>query len=121
MTRTAKETIEEFWRIQDEGDYTAMVELFAEDALLEDPVYGTFEGREAIRGFMEKMNVVMKERGIDFIAEQIDGGGEVAWAQWVARTPAGNIDGCGLYRVREGKLTYYKDYMNAEPEPPADA
>ena len=116
MTRTAKETIEEFWRIQDAGDYTAMVDLFAEDALLVDPVYGTFEGREAIRGFMEKMNKVMREREIDFIAEEIDGGGEVAWAQWVARTPAGNIDGCGLYRVRDGLMTYYKDYMNAEPE-----
>ena len=43
-------------------------------------------------------------------------GGEVAWAQWVARTPEGNIDGCGLYRVRDGLLTYYKDYMNAAPE-----
>ena len=37
MTRSAAETIETFWRIQDAGDYTAMVELFAEDAVLEDP------------------------------------------------------------------------------------
>jgi ketosteroid isomerase-like protein len=116
MARSAKETIEEFWRVQDAGDYRRLVDLFAEDALLVDPVYGSFRGREAIRGFMEKMNAVMAERNIDFVAEEIDGGGEVAWAQWVARTPRGNIEGCGLYRVRDGLLTYYRDYMNAEPE-----
>lgn len=119
MARSARETIEEFWRVQDAGDYTALVALFAEDALLVDPVYGTFKGREAIAGFMAKMNAVMQERDIDFVAEEIDGGGEVAWAQWVARTPDGNIDGCGLYRVRDGQLVYYKDYMNAAPEAPA--
>ena len=113
----AKAVVETFWRIQDEGDYTALVDLFAEDALLEDPVYGNFEGREAIRGFMEKMNVEMKDRDIDFVANEIAGEGSVAWCQWTARTPTGNIEGCGLYRTREGQLTYYKDYMNAQASP----
>ncbi|MCS5583831.1 MAG: hypothetical protein NZ777_09975 [Pseudomonadales bacterium] len=39
--------------------------------------------------------------------------GEVAWAHWVAKTPAGDIAGCGLYKVRDGLMTCYKDYMNA--------
>jgi len=30
----------------------------------------------------------------------------------VAVTPRGEIEGCGLYKVRDGKLTYYRDYMN---------
>lgn len=113
MTLTAKETIEKFWHIQDAGDYTAVVELFAEDALFEDPVYGTFKGREAIRGFMQKMNEEMKSRKIHFEVGEIAGSGDVVWAQWVAKTPDGDIEGCGLYRVKEGLLTYYKDYMNA--------
>ena len=113
MTRSAIETIETFWRIQDEGDYTAMVELFAEDAELVDPFSGTFHGREAIAGFMAKMNVEMKKRETHFEVVAIDGGGEAAWAQWVAVTPNGRIEGCGLYRVRDGLMTYYKDYMNA--------
>ena len=85
--RSAIETIETFWRIQDAGDYTAMVELFAEDALLEDPFFGKFEGREAIVASMAKMNVEMKKRETHFEVVEIDGGGEVAWAQWVAVTP----------------------------------
>ena len=116
MTRSAKETIELFWKIQDEGDYTAVVDLFAEDATLVDPFFGTFDGKPAIAGFMARMNEEMGDRETDFIVREIDGGGDVAWAQWTARTPAGNIEGCGLYRVRDGLMTYYKDYMNAPAE-----
>lgn len=113
MTRSAVETIQTFWRIQDAGDYTAMVELFDKDAMLVDPFFGNFQGREAIAGFMAKMNVEMKKRETQFEVVEIDGGGEVAWAQWVAVTPRGRVEGCGLYRVRNGLMTYYKDYMNS--------
>ena len=110
---SAKEIIETFWRIQDEGDYTKVVDLFAEDAVLVDPFFGTFEGKAAIGEFMKKMNAEMGARQTSFVVCEIDGGGDVAWAQWTAKTPAGEIDGCGLYRVRDGLMTYYKDYMNA--------
>ena len=53
----AKEVIKTFWKIQDEGDYTKVVELFAEDAVLVDPFFGIFEGKEAIGKFMKKMNI----------------------------------------------------------------
>lgn len=55
----------------------------------------------------------MGDRQTSFVVREIDGGGDVAWAQWTAKTPADEIDGCGLYRVRDGLMTYYKDYMNA--------
>ncbi|MBT4160205.1 MAG: nuclear transport factor 2 family protein [Gammaproteobacteria bacterium] len=113
MERTAKETIEEFWRIQDDGDYTQLVQLFTDDAVLVDPFFGEFQGKEAIAGFMAKMNDEMKAREMHFVVREIDGAGEVAWAQWIAKTPEGDVEGCGLYRVRDGKMTYYKDYMNA--------
>ena len=112
----AKEVIKTFWKIQDEGDYTKVVELFDEDAVLVDPFFGTFEGKEAIGEFMKKMNKEMASRETSFIAKEIDGGGEVAWAQWTAKTPNGDIEGCGLYRVKNGMMTYYKDYMNAQKE-----
>ena len=110
---SAIEIIETFWRIQDEGDYTKVVDLFAEDAVLVDPFFGTFEGKAAIGEFMKTMKAEMGARQTSFVVREIDGGGDVAWAQWTAKTPAGEIDGCGLYRVRDGLMTYYKDYMNA--------
>lgn len=117
MTRSAEETIREFWEIQNAGDYTRVVPLFAEDAVLEDPFYGTFEGREAIAGFMAQMVEVMGESGTRFVVEEIAGDGEVAWAQWIAKTSEGDLHGCGLYRVKNGLMTYYKDYMNPPNNP----
>ena len=110
---SALETIKKFWEIQDKGDYTATSALFAADARFEDPMYGNFDGREAIAEFMAKMNQVMRERNTHFEVGRIEGDGEVAWAQWTAVTPNGNIEGCGLYRVTNGEISYYKDYMNA--------
>ena len=111
--KSAKEIIETFWKIQDEGDYTKVVDLFSNDAILVDPFFGTFEGKIEIAGFMKKMNEEMASRETSFVVREIDGGGDVAWAQWTAKTPNGDIEGCGLYRVKDGMMTYYKDYMNA--------
>ena len=113
MPADALAVIREFWRIQDAGDYTKLVPLFAEDAVLEDPSYGTFRGREAIGDFMTKMVGETRARKTRFRAREIAGAGEVGWAQWVAETPAGEVHGVGVYRARDGKLTYYRDYMNA--------
>ena len=52
----AKEVVERFWEIQDGGDYTKVVNLFAENAILVDPLFGTFEGKHKIAEFMKKMN-----------------------------------------------------------------
>lgn len=118
MTRNAEETIIEFWDRQNSGDYTQVVPLFADDAVLVDPIYGEFHGKEAIAGFMDKMVTEMGAQETRFSMLEIGGAGGsdgaegVAWAQWIAHTPAGDIHGCGLYRVRDGMLTYYKDYMN---------
>ena len=114
--RTALETIELFWEIQNAGDYTQVVKLFSADAVLEDPIYGRFEGREAIAGFMAKMVEEMGARKTRFTLKEVAGGGEVAWARWIAHTPKGEIEGCGIYRVVDGDMTYYCDYMNG-PKP----
>ena len=96
----AKEVIKTFWKIQDEGDYTKVVKLFAEDAVLVDPFFGIFEGKEAIGKFMKKMNKEMTSRETSFVVREIDGGGDVAWAQCTAKTTNCYVEGCGLYRVK---------------------
>lgn len=113
MAGDAEQTIRRFWEIQNDRDYTRLVSLFAEDAVLEDPIYGTFRGRDAIAGFMAKMNQEMAGQGIHFTLMELAGDDHAAWAQWIAHTPAGDREGVGIYRVRNGELTYYRDYMNA--------
>ena len=55
MAGDAYDTIKRFWEIQDEGDYAALAPLFADDAEVVDPVYGTFVGGDAIAGFFSMM------------------------------------------------------------------
>ena len=112
MAGDAYDTIKRFWDIQDGGDYSQLSSLFADDAILEDPVYGHFEGGEAIAGFMTMMNAEMAKAGASFRLVELAGDDTTAWAQWEATTSKGPRTGVGVYRVRAGKLTYYRDYMN---------
>lgn len=115
MPGVAQDLIVEFWRRQDGGDYTTLVELFAADAVLVDPEYGTFEGIDAIGSFMAKMVEVATARSVRFELLEVAGDDTAAWARWVARTPAGDRSGCGVYRVANGKLTFYRDYLDPPP------
>jgi ketosteroid isomerase-like protein len=112
MAGDAYDTIKRFWDIQDHGDYAALAPLFADDAEVVDPVYGTFVGGEAIAGFFTMMNTEMAKAGASFRLVELAGDNETAWAQWEATTNKGVRQGVGVYRVRNGQLTYYKDYMN---------
>ncbi|MEE4339933.1 nuclear transport factor 2 family protein [Erythrobacter sp.] len=116
MPGKAQDVIEQFWRIQDEGDYSKLAPLFAENAVVEDPVWGTFKGREAILGFMTKMVEEMGTRKIRFTVDEICGDDHAAWARWTLHSPEGIRAGCGIYKVAGGQLTYYRDYM----DPPAN-
>lgn len=117
MAGEAQDVIERFWKVQDSGDYTRLVELFAEDAVIEDPVYGTFRGHDEIHAFMSKMVAVMGERKIHFTIDEIFGDDHAVWSRWTMHSPGGSRGGCGIYKVRDGKLTYYRDYMDpAESE-----
>ena len=116
MAGHAYDTIKRFWEIQDEGDYAPLAELFADDAEVVDPVYGTFVGGEAIAGFFAMMNDEMAKVEATFGLVEMSGDDETAWAQWEVTTTVDGVtrvrQGVGVYRVRNGQLTYYKDYMN---------
>ena len=112
MAGDAYDTIKRFWEIQDAGDYAALSPLFADDAQLIDPVYGTFVGGPAIAGFMQMMNDEMEKAGASFRLVELSGDDETAWARWEATTNKGKREGVGIYKVQGGKLTYYQDYMN---------
>lgn len=98
--------------MQDDGDYARLAALFADDAELVDPVFGTFRGGAAIAGFMARMNTEMVKAGASFRLVELAGDDHVAWAQWEATTSRGPRTGVGVYRVRDGLITYYRDYMN---------
>ena len=112
MGGQAQRVIEKFWQIQDDGDYTKLAPLFAENAILEDPIWGTYRGRDAILSFMTKMVDEMSDRQVHFTADEIYGDDHAVWARWTMHSPEGDRGGVGIYKVKDGKLTYYRDYMD---------
>lgn len=117
QTNDAFDTLKRFWDIQDGGDYSKLSSLFSDDAMLVDPVYGTFKGGEAIAGFMTKMNTEMAKAGASFRLVELSGsvdaeGIGTVWAQWTATTDKGDRTGVGIYKTNNGKITFYRDYMN---------
>ncbi|MFN2099201.1 nuclear transport factor 2 family protein [Altererythrobacter sp. MF3-039] len=116
MAGDAQQTIERFWQVQDSGDYTQLVDLFAEDALLEDPIWGRYEGRDAIMTFMTTMVKEMGTRKIHFTVDEICGDEHCCWARWTMHSPEGSRGGVGIYKVQDSQLTYYRDYMDPPPE-----
>lgn len=112
MAGDADDTLRRFWRIQDAHDYGALAELFADDAVFVDPAFGTFEGRAAIAEFLDRVTSEMADRETTFRLVELAGEDESAWARWEAVSPAGVRSGVGIYRVRDGLITYYRDYMD---------
>ena len=111
MPGKAYEAARRFWDVQDDGNYNQLVDLFTEDAVAEDDAVGRFEGKEAIAGFMAQMSKEMPARGVHFEVQEIAGDDETAWARWQAVFSDGQrFDGVGIYKVRDGKLSYYRDY-----------
>ena len=56
-------------------------------------------------------NQVVAEADVD-PAEVRCGDDHAVWSRWTMHSPAGSKGGCGLYKVANGKLTYYRDYMD---------
>ena len=112
MAGDAYDTIEKFWATQDGGDYEATVALFADDAVLEDPLYGTFTGREAIGGFMATMNEAVAKTEGSFRLLELAGGEDSAWAKWEWTSTKGVRTGVGIYRVASNQITYYRDDLD---------
>ena len=115
MADDATAVISRFWDVQDSGDYTALVDLFAEDAVLVDPFLGKINGNAAIAAYMQKMNEDVGAQEGRFERIDVVSGGEAAWTSWNWITKDGTANGVTVYKVQDGKITFYRDYMGSSP------
>ena len=115
MAEDATIVINRFWDVQDRGDYTALVDLFAEDAVLVDPFKGEIKGNKAIAEYMQTMNEQVGAQEGRFERIDLVTGGEAAWTSWNWITKDGTANGVTVYKVQNGKITYYRDYMGSPP------
>ncbi len=108
----AGDLVASFWRIQNEGNYTALAELFADDALFTDQMEGEFRGKPAITDFFARMETEMPELGATFELIDFAGDTNVGWSQWWCRFENGAVPGWTLHTFRDGKITVDHDFFD---------
>jgi ketosteroid isomerase-like protein len=117
MPGVAEDLIREFWRVCEQGDFNKLMVFFAEDAVLVDPVYGTFDGHAAIAGFMTQMTEVTGTSGTSFAVAEVAGDESTAWARWTFSGSGGEGIGASIFRIRDGLIVYEHDYTHTNEAP----
>lgn len=105
----AKALAETFWDIQMNGSHAELLPLFAEDAVFEDPAIGRVEGKPAIAKLLAHLDKLFADSPPQFEVREIAGGETVAWSRWVWKRPQNDVEGVGLYEVKHGLFTSYRD------------
>ncbi len=117
MPGPAVDVISRFGSVEDDQKYTRLVELFTDDAIYYDPFLGAQRGKEAIATFMGHMEEMVPASGARFESWESFGDRVCGWARWVmvVRGPEGDtpIPGQSLYRLRDGKVCFAADYVDA--------
>ena len=79
------------------GDWSALADCFSEDARYFDPIFGWHEGREAIRGFLERAMAGLGDRAFREVWHVIDGDRLVLYWRCDAADDAFDADDPTLY------------------------
>ena len=101
-------------------DSDAFLELFQDDAIYIDSLYGEFRGKEAIRGFHKRCHEEAKD--YDFRPKNIiSEAGEIAFEwelKFVLLTPFAKgkeitVDGSSFMSLQDGKIKSYREYSDS--------
>ena len=113
----AEKIINRFGQVEDDQKYTKLVDLFTDDAVYYDPFAGAQIGRQAIFEFMSEMERVIPKMGVYFSDWETSADSHVGWAKWNMVVPLNQVNhpisGQSLYRVRDGKVCFVADYVDA--------
>jgi len=123
--------IQNLWRAIEKEEYGSLKTMFALGAQYVDPVHGAIVGDEAIAEHLEGLYTYAKNKdSVDFMGggkfelmELMDSRsgtftlcevceeGEKGWASWQWNGFRGEVDGVSVYRLKNGKITYCRDYV----------
>jgi ketosteroid isomerase-like protein len=101
-----RQLVEEFVKRFNEGDASALAELYHEDAVNHQVTQQPVKGRAAIRDMFDREFATIT---MVCIPEIIHEAGDVAILEW--RDPLG-LRGCGFFTVRDGRIAFQRGYWD---------
>ena len=101
-------------------DSEAFLELFTDDAIYVDSLYGEYKGKEAIRAFHKRCHEEAED--YDFRPKEIISEGDKVAFEWELRfillTPFAKgkriiVSGCSFINLKAGKIASYREYSDS--------
>lgn len=92
--------------------------MFTDDATFQDPRFPAFEGKEAVSAFFKQLAQENQMIGALWKPVKVFSEAGQVCVQWEVtnRKPMGEneifIEGCSIFRLRDGKIYYYRGYWN---------
>lgn len=102
----AHSVMSEFWALTNSNRFDETGKLFAEDAVLIDPIWGRYEGRDQIEKFLSSF--VGAGDGCCTL-DRLVTDGNVGWGFWTLHGADGPQPWVGVYEITDGKISFYQD------------
>jgi ketosteroid isomerase-like protein len=100
------------------ADNPQTLELFTEDVSYTDPRFPTFEGKEALREYLQRLAAENKALQVTWEFTNVISEGERAAVEWSVKTGIEfgskplEFSGAAFFRTRSGKISYYRGYWD---------
>jgi ketosteroid isomerase-like protein len=113
MSTNREQFISDYWAIiEQDQKYSDLSDLYLPESVLIDPIYGPFEGHDAIKAFLEQVTADMSELDITFTVAEVAGEGDIGWSRWSFQlTDGSRKEGVSVYRFKGDKILYQHDYI----------
>jgi limonene-1,2-epoxide hydrolase len=117
MTRSPVETVRQFLKAMEKLDYDAGLKLVADDcAYTNPPPLGTVQGPAGVRAVLEPFFAPTLENDFQILRESSVG--NVVFLERLDRHRLADkwveLPVTGVFEVRDGKITYWRDYFDAQ-------
>ncbi len=113
--------IDQFCRRFEERDAAAFAEMFTDEAVYVDSLYGAFRGREAIREFHRRCHEEAAEMTFIPVRKAVGSGGLYAF-EWSftfkslsprCKGKTVSLMGAGFLMLENGRITSYHEYADS--------
>lgn len=101
-----------------EADQPQTLDLFTDDVVYRDPRFPAFEGKEALKGYLQQVAGENQALQVTWEYTSVISEGDQAAVEWLVKSGVEfgekklEFPGAAFFRVREGKICYYCGYWD---------
>lgn len=113
-----REVVQQYFEYVNSGQWDKWLELFHEDAVMDDALSPRMEGIAALRQSTEQMQLGFEHFSNNLEELVVEGDRAMVICRIVAKTRMGTdleSQGANFYRVRDGKIAYMASFHDSAP------